>query len=74
VSLLWKIRNQKEIQVREKRKKLESGGSDALADISAKIELQQIHKRSYHPSVWFSVGMFPKRQSVEKGMRVGREI
>jgi hypothetical protein len=74
VSLLWKIRNQKEIQVSEKRKELESGGSDALADISAKIEFQRIHKRSYHPSVWFSAGMFPKRQSVEKGMSVGREI
>jgi hypothetical protein len=38
-SLLWKIRNQKEIQVSEKRKEPKSGGSDALADIPAKIEL-----------------------------------
>jgi hypothetical protein len=46
---LWKIRNEKEIQISEKRQKLESGRSDALADIPAKIELQKIHARSYHP-------------------------
>jgi len=73
-SLVRKIRNKNEIQVSEKRKELESGRSDALTGIPTKIKLQRIHKRSYHPSVWFSAGMFPKRQSVEKGMSVGREI
>jgi len=48
VSLLWIIRNAKKIQNSEQREELESGRSDALADIPAKIELQKIHIRSYH--------------------------
>ena len=45
-SLLWK--NQKRRFRISKGKELESGGSDALADVASKIELQRIHIRSYH--------------------------
>jgi hypothetical protein len=47
--LRWTIRDEKEIQISEQREELESRRSDAVTDMPAKIELQMIHKRSYHP-------------------------
>ncbi len=54
-------------------KELETCGSDALADITAKIKFQEIHTRSYHRSKT-STAMFSKTQSVEKGTRRSRKI